>query len=89
MTKPLIGYLALCIVAVGGALLMLLALGAFGEYGMGLFGKIAIGLSIILVVIGGMVLVVLSSARGPHDDAVARKRDSREALSGRPDEPSE
>jgi hypothetical protein len=88
MTNPLIGFLALCIVAVGGAL-TLWALGAFGEHGMGVYGKIAVGLSITLIVIGGMVLVFLSSARGHHDNAVGRKRDEREAQSGRHDEPSE
>ena len=86
MTKLLIGYLAVCIAAAAGAVLVLLAAGGFGETGIGLYGKIALALLIILIVVGGMALLVMFLARtGSHPDAAGRDADARAAPPDRRD----
>lgn len=91
MTKSIIGYLILCVVAIGGALLVLFALGAFGEHGAGVYVKIVLALAIILTVVGGMVLMVmtLSRPRGQYGASTDRDRGERGTLSSRRDRPSD
>jgi hypothetical protein len=77
VTKWVIGYVVLCVVAIGAVLLVLLAGGGFDERGVGLYGKMALGLAVILVIIGGLALMVLSSARSRRDTALGDNPDAR------------
>ena len=90
MTKLLIGYVVLCAAAAGGAVIMLLAAGGFGEVGVGLYGKIALALFILLVVVGGMALLVLHLASGRSHPTPPDRRDTdaRGARLGRRDGPN-
>jgi hypothetical protein len=83
VTKWVIGYVVLCVVAIGAVLLVLLAGGGFDERGVGLYGKMALGLAVILVIIGGLALMVLSSARSRHDAARGDNPDARGSLHDR------
>jgi hypothetical protein len=80
------GYVVLCVVATSAALLVLVAAGGFDEAGIGLYGKIALALILILAIIGGMTLVVLSGARS-HRDAVGHDPDARKPPPNRRDGP--
>jgi hypothetical protein len=73
VTKLLIGYVVLCVAAAGGAVLLLLAAGGLGE--IGLYGKIALALFILLVVVGGMALLVLHLASGRSHPTLPDRRD--------------
>ena len=82
MAKLLIGYLVLCFAVAGGTVLVLLAAGGFGE--LGLYGKVALALFIILTVVGGMALLVVFLARS-HLGAAGRDADARAAPPDRRD----
>jgi hypothetical protein len=63
MWKLLLGCLVLGIVAIGGALLVLSATG-----GISVYGKKALALSIVVIIIVGiaLIIVVWSHSRRPH-----------------------
>jgi len=56
VSKLVIGYVVLCAAIVGGVLLAIWAAGGFGASGMSLYAKIALSLTILAAIIGGVVV---------------------------------
>jgi hypothetical protein len=66
MRKLVVGYVVLCIVAIGGAVLVLSATGGFSGSGIGVYGKVALALAPVVIVVVGLVVLVLAWSRSRH-----------------------
>jgi membrane protein implicated in regulation of membrane protease activity len=72
VSKLIVGYVVLCTSIVGGVLLAIWAAGGFGDSGVSLYGKIALSLTILAAVVGGVILIAVRMSH-PRDALEQRR----------------